>query len=37
MQAGFNTLRVWGGGIYPLDEFFEAADEQGVMVIQDMM
>ena len=25
------------GGIYPLDEFFDAADEHGVLIIQDMM
>lgn len=28
-------LRVWGGGIYEADAFFEAADELGVLVWQD--
>ena len=36
-DAGFNMLRVWGGGIYPLDEFFDACDRLGIMIYQDMM
>ena len=28
---------VWGGGIYPLDEWLDACDEFGILVIQDMM
>jgi beta-mannosidase len=36
-DGGMNTLRVWGGGIYPPREFFDACDEHGVMVLQDMM
>ncbi|KAH7070031.1 glycoside hydrolase superfamily [Paraphoma chrysanthemicola] len=28
-------LRVWGGGIYESDAFFEAADELGILVWQD--
>lgn len=34
--AHFNTIRVWGGGIYPLDEWFDACDEFGVLGIIDM-
>ena len=30
-DAGFNQIRVWGGGIYPLDEFLDACDEFGIM------
>jgi beta-mannosidase len=32
-----NMLRVWGGGIYEADAFFEAADELGIMIWQDFM
>ena len=28
---------IWGGGIYPLKEFSDACDEQGVMIFMDMM
>jgi hypothetical protein len=34
--ANFNTIRVWGGGIYPLDEFFDACDDFGILGIIDM-
>lgn len=36
-EANFNCLRVWGGGIYPHDHFFDACDEAGIMVWQDFM
>jgi len=32
-----NSLRVWGGGIYEYDHFYEAADELGIMLWQDLM
>jgi len=32
-----NILRVWGGGIYMDDKFYELADKAGIMVWQDMM
>jgi hypothetical protein len=35
-DAGMNTLRVWGGGIYFPTEFYDACDEYGVMVYHDM-
>lgn len=35
--ANFNCLRVWGGGVYPSDDFFDACDETGIMVWQDFM
>ena len=36
-DANFNAIRVWGGGVYPADAFFDACDEMGIVVFQDMM
>ncbi len=36
-DAHFNAIRVWGGGHYPYDAFWDACDELGLMVWEDFM
>ncbi len=36
-EANFNSIRVWGGGYYPDDSFFDLCDELGLVVWEDFM
>ena len=37
VKSNFNMLRVWGGGIYPYEDFYDLCDENGILVWQDFM
>ena len=37
LDASFNCLRIWGGGYYPDDEFYDLCDKYGLLVWQDSM
>lgn len=37
VEANLNLLRVWGGGIYESEDFYELADERGLLVWQDFL
>ncbi|MEU0598984.1 glycoside hydrolase family 2 protein [Streptomyces sp. NPDC006393] len=36
-EAGVDLVRIWGGGIYEDDAFYDACDELGLMVWQDFL
>lgn len=37
IEANFNMFRVWGGGLYERDLFYELCDEKGILIWQDFM
>lgn len=37
IRANHNCIRVWGGGVYPEDYFFDLCDEMGLIVWHDLM
>lgn len=37
LDANFNCIRVWGGGYYPEDDFYDFCDQNGLIVWQDFM
>ena len=36
-KANMNMIRVWGGGMVPPKEFYDACDEEGILLYHDMM
>ncbi len=36
-EGNFNMLRIWGGGVYEQERFYEACDERGILVWHDFM
>lgn len=37
LESGFNTLRVWGGGLYESETFYRLCDRRGILIWQDMI
>jgi beta-galactosidase/beta-glucuronidase len=36
VEGGFNTFRLWGGGIFQWDAWYDACDELGVLIYHDV-
>lgn len=37
VAANMNMIRIWGGGFYENEKFYELADQKGILVWQDFM
>ena len=37
VEANMNALRVWGGGLYENEDFYDLCDEKGILLWQDGM
>jgi beta-mannosidase len=37
IEANFNMLRIWGGGLYESDDFYEICDARGILVWQEFI
>ena len=37
VNVNMNMLRIWGGGIYENDEFYDLCDKYGILIWQDFM
>ena len=37
IEANCNLLRIWGGGLYESDDFYEICDERGILVWQEFI
>lgn len=37
LESNMNLLRIWGGGIYESEDFYDVCDERGLLVWQDFL